>query len=608
MKTCVLVKQTVILTVAGPILTAGSTYSGWGLDAVFYKDWQRNYALPGSLIRGKLREAMTNIMSVSPSDSFNVKQWFGEKSSDREGAAESYAPHRGILKLSDFIYKAEVSESADLIRTRIRIEPERLVVEKGALIISESPFASGGEFLWEGQVEFFVSEEDQAEYLSQLKKAFHFIPSIGADTTVGCGRLLSVQFKKMKNFRIPASNNGKNDQDAIGLDVSLELREPMLIGGVKRTETIFESEEIVPGAVLKGAMATGLNRLAGNMSLGQSIDERNEFVSAAFPHLAKFYTALRFLHAIPAEEPYIRKESIPLSVVCYGNEYENIAFKESEAEIWAKDTKPVSFRIDWKGNQPKIYKRPKLKYHPVMRTAIDEDLLKADDSKLYSFRMIKPAKEICWNFQVLFPENMPEDEKTGLDEEIHKALPLALRYIGKRQSRVDLSSKHIKPRKSLSRLNDALSFAITLRSSAIMVNPYYIAEKSEEVFDDHELMKSFYEGYWHDLFGNAVIMKRWFASQELQGGYIGMRFMKDHYRPFYLTSEGSTFVFIIQNHKSAEEKLKSLFREGLPLPSWAQKEYGGSLPWKRCPFVPQNGYGEIQISLKMKGDGNGTIL
>ena len=47
---------------------------------------------------------------------------------------------------------------------------------------------------------------------------------------------------------------------------------------------------------------------------------------------------------------------------------------------------------------------------------------------------------------------------------------------------------------------------------------------------------------------------------------------------------------------SAEEKLERWLRCGLPFPDWAAEEYGAE-PWKRCPFVTENGYGEIAVNL-----------
>jgi hypothetical protein len=38
---------------------------------------------------------------------------------------------------------------------------------------------------------------------------------------------------------------------------------------------------------------------------------------------------------------------------------------------------------------------------------------------------------------------------------------------------------------------------------------------------------------------------------------------------------------------------------GLPLPVWALAEYGqyNRELWETCPFVPENGYGEIAVNL-----------
>ena len=43
---------------------------------------------------------------------------------------------------------------------------------------------------------------------------------------------------------------------------------------------------------------------------------------------------------------------------------------------------------------------------------------------------------------------------------------------------------------------------------------------------------------------------------------------------------------------------------GLPLPKWALAEYGqyNRALWENCPFVPENGYGEIAVNLAWHWD------
>lgn len=593
-----IVKLPVNLTLAGPILTAGSTFSRWGLDSVFYRDWRQNYALPGSLVRGKLREAMRTLISLTSSSLLTVEQWFGSASGERQNLAESYAPRRGLLKVSDFIFTHRTSSPLynNCIRTRIRIEPERLVVEPGALLALESPFAPGGHYQWEGSIEFLIDSERRDACLEQIKQAFHFITAIGANKTIGFGRLMKVAFGEPKVVKLSPRADEQETQVPLGLNLALKPKEPLMIGGIRRKENIFESEKIIPGAVLKGALAVGLNRIAGNADLNRIIDGKNDPVVELFSCLAKHFAGLRFLHAIPSENKSDRKETIPLSMASYDGKCEDVAFKTSEEDIWAKGTTPVSFRVDWKdlpNNLPDRYKFPNIEYHQVTRTAIDNDLLKADEGQLYSFRMIKPNEGISWLTQVQFPETASQEEKQTLSAELRQALPLALRYIGKRQSLVSLSVAPYYNQKMTFSAQNGVSFAITLQTPAIMVDPNEMAKTSQTIFDDRKILNTLYADYWGELLGSCAVLERIFASQELQGGYLGMRFMKNAYRPFYLTSAGSTFVFSVRD-KEVWKKVDLLCKNGLPLPDWAKKTYAEPI-WKNCPFIPQNGYGEILV-------------
>lgn len=606
----VLVKVPVSLNVLGPILTAGATRAAWGVDVTFYRDWLGSLALPGSHIRGKLREAMEEIDGIQNQARLGVKEWFGDKSGDTADMTESYLPVRGILKVTDFVVSSTTEESArERTRTRIRIEPDRGAVDEGAMLIAESPFSSGEEVQWSGSVEFFCAEGEVTKLIEKIRKAFHFVTSVGAEKTVGYGRLKNVEFGDAMVVRAepvqPADGNQK------GLKLSVAPQEPLLIGGVRPRENIFVSEKIIPGAVLKGAFAVGLNRLAGNPLLHAPIDEKNSEVIGIYPCLGRHFTGLRFLHAIPGLEAFDRAETAPLSLVRYGKDYDDIAFADHDS-VWARNSTPVSFQIDWKDQKgiPPQYELPDLEYHPVTRTAVDDITRKADEGQLYSFHMIKPKTiqrapggavngclPLYWNSEIHFPDGISAEEAGVLEGEIRSALPLALRYLGKRQSLVEphLASMDQIP----DRNHDSGPVAVVLQTPAIMLDPETLAGNVRDIFDDSDRLRDLYDDYWKKMLGDAATLKTFFAGQELRGGYLGMRFLKERYRPFYLTSAGSTFI-IESADRQCMEVLAGLEENGLPLPAWARKAYG-DLAWLWCPYIPQNGYGEIIVKNNSNG-------
>ena len=599
------VRLQVTLHICGPILTAGSTLATWGMDICFYRDWKGRLAIPGSHVRGKLREAMTDLISVTGYSGLTPEDWFGKESGDDKG---SYLPCRGILKVTDFLCECERTDTAGNVIDRIRIDPYRNCVETGALVMLESPFRPEEPVTWTGYVEFFSEETGIDDYVDQLKKAFLFITAIGAEKTVGFGRLEKVSFGTPEITSMkPAGCKIAGSADIHSLSISIAPEEPLFIGGTRRAENVFESETVIPGAVMKGAFASGLNRLAGMSDLNSPINQANSGVNALFPAISKAFTQITFLHARPDRKKFHRPHTIPLSGVTFGGNYEEWTF-ETDDNIYERDGNPVCFQVDWKGlpqNLPDKYKAPDLEYHPVTRTAIDPHTRKADESKLYSLHMVKPVirgrekgqwEQIYWNSEILLPDSILPADKEELLKELLKAHHIALCYIGKRQSRVRLDHKMIKDVQP--RIETGAEFAIVLQTPAIMSDPNIIAENSnKEVYDDSKILRDEYEIYWKEALGDGITLKSFFAAQELKGGYLVMRYGKMGYRPFYLTAAGSSFIFCVRDKTALQGALPTLLKNGLPLPEWAKKYYGEPF-WKNCPFIRENGYGEIKIAVK----------
>ena len=590
------------LMIRGPVMTAGNSFSRWGMDSSCYRDWKQDFAIPGSHVRGKLHEAMKALQADNFIKLAHIKLFFGEQSSEDD--EKSYDPIRGILKVTDFVFlESNASEDRNKLRSRTRIENESGTAVSGSLRSIESPFVTGEETWWQGKVEFFAGD-DKEQLIKSLKAAFCFITTIGAEKTVGFGRLEKINFG---TCHTPVSNLNISDiaGEISGINLALSPQEPILIGGTRQTENIFFSGSIIPGSAIKGAFAAGLNRIVGG-NLNAPIDENHELKND-YPQLIKNFTALRFIHAVPSLSPYIRTDTIPLSGASYGGRYKDVAFVEDETAIYSEGSKPVEFQVDWKKppeNLPERHRAPSLEYHSVTRTAIEENTRRADDSKLYSFHMVNPTiscKEnsgtgkLFWNTKIIFPEIMTGKDKKEITTEIRQILPDALCYIGKRQSITDIQVvPEIKPATQIPATE--ISFAIVLQTPAIILNPFDLMKNSSDLFDDKNFLKEKYEKFWKKLLGEEVILKRFFASQELQGGYLGMRYGKAGYNPFYLTSKGSTFVF--SKNSMAFQKASKLVETGLPLPEWTEEKYGRT--WQTCPFVPENGYGEVKINIKEK--------
>jgi hypothetical protein len=86
------------------------------------------------------------------------------------------------------------------------------------------------------------------------------------------------------------------------------------------------------------------------------------------------------------------------------------------------------------------------------------------------------------------------------------------------------------------------------------------------------------------------------------GDFLWNRFSRQSlYSPYVLTNAGAVFVLRVMNGGdagAAAMKVEEWVRNGLPLATTVRKRFGlagNAGDWKKCPYVPENGYGEIAV-------------
>jgi hypothetical protein len=140
---------------------------------------------------------------------------------------------------------------------------------------------------------------------------------------------------------------------------------------------------------------------------------------------------------------------------------------------------------------------------------------------------------------------------------------------------------------------------VQLQTPALLGTPteWQVARTADDVLQ-------IYRTAWAELSHNRLELSHYFARQELAGGwYLHRRFRKGlPYQPWLLTSAGSVFVFRgIQ--PGAGEHLQEWLERGLPIDDRLVEpnQLGGDRfrYWERCPYVPENGYGEIGVNLHL---------
>ncbi len=586
-------KMEISLKIQAPFLCSATGPGSWGIDLSFNRNHEGKLSIPKSHIKGKLREAWRELKKTG-AFSIDINRWLGKGSGDDAG---DYTPHRGLMIFSDFV----CSDKQDFGQThRIRIEKTSGTAGEGALITAETPHLSGKITKWSGKIAFPAVDQTEGERVKEhILTGLRWITALGAEKGVGYGRLVEVTSEHF-NREESRTDIISSPSDTIGLAITMV--DPLMIGGVRIKDNYLKSEKILTGTVIKGALAQCVRRrlnLNGNQELNKSTPGATE---AGISNLVRHFEQLRITHAFPSRQSMVRPVKAPLSLVKARDLHDIALCKEPEliydkapafAIDW-KDSSDVNFAYGWA--QPKTLART--------RTAIDTITRRAEEEKLYTFEYICPVddqdKEITWLSNIYLPENLNEDEREKWSYAICLVAHNWFEYIGKRDSRIKTVRVSSEPWPSavsggLDISRDKIT-VLTLQSDALILDPWEL-----KVEDKNSLFEAYKES-WNNISDGAFELKRFFAAQKLRGGYIGRRFrINRKYYPFFLTNAKSVFVLEIKDQAEAERRVEIWLRRGLPIPDWAFERYGrssgGRLDWQKCPFTPENGFGEIIINL-----------
>jgi hypothetical protein len=182
-----------------------------------------------------------------------------------------------------------------------------------------------------------------------------------------------------------------------------------------------------------------------------------------------------------------------------------------------------------------------------------------------------------------------------VEGQLQALLNCGLGSIGKTKAKADVVFSDIRPKfpSDSKSLNPEGKWIITLQTAAILCNPAELDEKS-----GRNELRNAYEKCWEDISSGKLKLTRYFASQSLSGGYYLIRRFQPNkpYNPFLLTNPGSVFVLEAKSAVSdAQELIDVWISKGLPIPDWAKSSYGET--WKSCPYLPNDGFGEITVNL-----------
>lgn len=612
----------ITLTLEGPILTQATAAGRAGVDAVMARtaDGTR-WCLPGTLVKGRLREAWQELHNAAP-NVFDppLRLLLGEESGNEDRAGSVDAARAG-LHFADFVCTshsaatpacagdpndtaqdhaggaASQASQADTL-FRVRMDPDRGAVDRGAYLVMEAPFGVGEEVVFEGAVRTALPDPVPETLKHYLEKGLAWIPSFGAERTVGFGRLLGVTVDGGN----PAPTAGQVASPGSWLLV--EPLAPFCIARPKLASNLFEADEVIPGGVLKGCLAA-----TWGQSLGKSGPVGPGFDSAR-PELSEYFWAVRFTHAFPLGPDGKRPVAQPQSLVkLFDGSFRDVALGPGPNEPEFRQGAPA-FAVDWKGGDfcavRKSYGWPELLRDLRVRTAMDPVRRKGREQALFACETVVPGAT-RWASQVDLGR-VPQGARGAVEQQLWDLLGEGLLGLGKTKAAARVERKEqVAPSVVSASPPTGAAWVVTLQTPGLLCDAASLNEESGEAE-----LRSAYESAWADLSrladGTASCLELvdYFARQSLAGGYyLHLRFSggAPSYVPWLLTDAGSVFVLRAATGREteAQERIGAWLAHGLPLPGWAVVRIGRDEKerWQGCPYLPENGYGEIAVNLAL---------
>lgn len=616
------VVYTLSVTVRSPFMFQGLVNARLGVDAAQLRDERGWPIIPADQVRGVVRMALETLGGAPYWRDYETKEpragrapsvvtesaiirLFGEgsKSVEQEGQ-EHDRPERGRLNFADLVADREAQHG---VATRIEIDDELGSVKAGALQVVELIVPIGTDVTFTGEVTLDADAElDAARVETALGKGLRLIPAIGAFKSAGFGEVVKTALSVKRRHPLPAPTTKAWSGSATRRAYRIVFDRPILVDAARVTGNLFVGCSIIPGAALKGALAERL-RATG-------VDPEHD------APWAEALAALRVSHAFPenaAGVPYGFR--VPNSVLCgFPNNariFADALLMSSQSPrdggkgfvLGGRESPTVAlFPVDWKdedfckfgdcGRRFPAYEA--ISELPRMHVAIDPDMLVARDQFLFGTIargvLRDPEKRVqrAWRAVV-------DAEKVAPDcrEHLFALLSDGLEPVGRTGAfgrLADITAESAKDefdalrRAALPELRHVSEhhpdlYAVTLLTPAMIIDP---------LSDEDELRQ--YSAFWASACGAELVAS--FTSRSLAGGYIATRrrVYGSTYYPFVLTDPGSVFLL----RKPDTAKLEKRLRFGLD-PVALSDGKGGSrrLDWRNCPYVPENGYGEIACHL-----------
>lgn len=546
------------VTIEGPFVSSASTISQFGVDNPALRNHEEMPIILGTQILGKLRHfGSESLKALLGKEGKNPQS---DPKNDENKDKEWKSP-RSTLFISDLTMEANKENLSKI--TRIQIDTDTETVKQGALQVIETVLAPRETAVFSGDVVFF--DDSNASMIEEIKTALKNAYQIGAFRSIGYGKITEV---KTEEIQLSQDNFCGCLEDYSRL--TLNFKDIFCIAKPKKGTdgNLFESDDIISGGVIKGAIA--------NMMVQGSL-------------LQEYLHNIHISHAKPSDKNIIQRyRTIPVTAT----------LDNGDRVVFLEDN-PPKMKIKLKDNDKKIIQKHFSTVKPPrtlrVRSAIDAKKRRSADEALFAYEAIVPFDHV-WVFDVNFL-NVAQEDREAVKKQFWDTLKNGLYRIGKTDARANVGYLGKTPETEthfcgkairITEPQDNQSYKIILETDAEIL-------KTNNSLSETDGLKNAYTAYFEQY---KLTLDDFYTEETFAGGeYLKNIFkMKDYLGSFYLpkiiTKAGSVFV-VTPNNAEGIKTLQEWQKFGL------KNLYDD---WQESPYVASNGYGEIRIEPFTQGE------
>jgi len=564
----------VAIRLRAPVLSQASGALGFGVDSALLRDSDGRPALPGTLVKGNLRQSWELLSTVpgGPAKA-SIADWLGQ-GSDNAGDNE---PHRAALTFFPWWSDEQWEPGQDGRRYRIQIDETTGAVADGMLQVIESPYPAGKIVTFTGTVLARIPAQQRDSLRDWLQRGLALVPALGGLKGNGFGRVegVDVRLETVQACPIELTAEVKG-ASRVGLRVH-PLTPFCFARPAAGRRNVLVSEDFIPGGALIAAIA-------------QRLDEDG----SRWPKLRSNLDRLHLTHARPAAQGAKgRPVQAPLGIAKVGKGFIDLG---GVADLTPLNGEAPEFAIDWKWPDHQALAKllagnayPEgLQRQLRLRNEIDPDSGTAKGGVLFSQDRVLP--DGCdWLANL---DLSATDDPAACLVDLADLLGQPLTHLGKTKAVATLDIEAPFAPTVPVRRREAGRVVLVLQSPARLLP----ADLQIPATNGSDALGRAYTAAWHGLSQGALALNHWFAAQHLRGGgYWWHRFRLPekalNYRPQVFTDAGSVFVLDILDAAQAEPLLRDWAALGLHQLAGAP----GGEDWRYNPWIAANGYGEVLL-------------